>query len=176
MIRLDRLRETLTNIYGIQLLDASPINYGMFESTWKVRSERGAIFVKRVERQRDPARMLRGLTISEKVREQGFPAPRVLPGSGGELLTRHLDSYYVATEWINGRCLHPGEVGTTEARNMGATLGRLHLLMGKVDEHPFEHSAISPAIVRCREQLKAYEQHLDKPFGRYAYEIGRAHV
>lgn len=78
------LEEALAEEYGLRLLEAQYIDFGMWEQAFRVEMDQGRLFAKRFMRKDRPTdRMLRGLELSQRIRERGFPAPRLTNGVCG---------------------------------------------------------------------------------------------
>jgi Ser/Thr protein kinase RdoA (MazF antagonist) len=77
---LEELARLLRTYYGLTLLEAVHIDYGMWEESFRVDTDQGRVFAKRfLRKERQTDYMLRGIQVSQELRAQGVPAPRVLP-------------------------------------------------------------------------------------------------
>jgi Ser/Thr protein kinase RdoA (MazF antagonist) len=166
---LEALAHVLRTHYGLTLLEAVHIDYGMWEESFRADTDQGRFFAKRfLRKERQTDYMLRGIQLSQKLRAQGVPAPRVLPPA---LALTDDGARYQVTEWVDGRCYHPGELPDAAVAPMGALLGRLHRLLGPGDvQPPAPLPTPAEGARQCRALLTRYE---DRPetFAAVAREV-----
>lgn len=119
--------------------------------------------------------MQRGLALSQELRAEGFPAPRVIaPRAGfgipGADLVALFGERYILTEWVEGRTYYPGELPLAGARPMGALLGRFHRRLGRGGEETWAYRSPAAAIAQISELLAGYERETE-PFAGVARAI-----
>jgi Ser/Thr protein kinase RdoA (MazF antagonist) len=175
---IEQLAEALWQCYGLRLERVERIDYGIWEEPFSVWTDRGRFFAKRFRRVRGLDEMQRGLALSQLLRTEGVPAPRVLSPREGcsapsaEFVALHAGERYVVTEWVEGRTYYPGELPLNCARSMGALLGRLHRLLGR-DSNPTPNWTYRPAMeaaTACQDLIRRYQVH-SEPFARVAEAI-----
>jgi len=169
---VERLAVLLAREYGLTLHSAAHIDYGMWEESFRIETNRGRLFAKRFMRKdRRTEVMLGGLEISRQLRERGFPAPLVIPTLSGDLIAESDGERYQVTEWVEGRSYHPGELPPQAVAPMGALLGRFHRLMGQAAMAPPQPFPTPPeALARCRSLLERYV-YRPEPFAAVAREV-----
>lgn len=169
---MEQLALVLREHYGLTLHTATHIDYGMWEESFRIETDQGRFFAKRFMRKDRPSEgMLRGIHLSQQMRAQGFPAPRVVPSRTGELLAEVNGERYQVTAWAEGRTYHPGELPPEAVGPMGALLGRLHRLLGPGEVPPAEVlPAPGGALRRCQALLERYADR-PEPFAAVAREV-----
>lgn len=158
---MDKLAHALEKGYGLRLVRAERIEYGIWEESFSIWTNQGRFYAKRFwnkSRLRKQDRMLRGLGLSEWLRERGFPAPRVVLDISGQRLCAVDNEVYQVNEWIEGRSFHPGELPAREAFHMGEVLGWFHRSFAQdfLPEHP-AYPAPRAAMEACGDLLLRYE-------------------
>ncbi len=175
---MEALSAALTSAYGIMVERAERIDYGIWEEPFRVWTDRGPLFAKRFRRKdRQSEQMLRGLHLSQSLRlEHNFPAPQVIPTLHGDLLAEVHGERYQVTEWVDGRSYHPGELPDRAAGPLGATLGRLHRLLGPAPvPPPAPYPSPAEGIQACQALLGRYADR-PEPFAKTARQILSAQV
>lgn len=169
---MEQFAHVLRDHYGLLLRSATYIDYGMWEESFRIETDQGRFFAKRfMRKERQSPAMLRGIFLSQQLREQGFPAPRVLPTRAGELLAEVDGERYQVTEWAEGRTYHPGELPPEACGPMGALLGRLHRVLGPGEVPPAEALPTpGEALRRCEALLERYA-YRPEPFAAVAREV-----
>jgi len=171
---VERLVAALASAYGLAVERAERIDFGIWEESFSVWTDRGRVFAKRfLRKDRKDEVMLRGLHLSERLRGAGFPAPRIAPArASGDLVATVDGERYQVTEWVEGVCYHPGEMPARCVAPMGALLGRFHRLVG--GERPALAGGFnSPgaAASQCRALLERYRQSPAEPFSGVAAAV-----
>lgn len=168
------LGEALAEAYGLQLVEAHSIDYGMWEEAFRIETDQGRFFAKRILRKdRKSGEMIRGLELSQQLREQGFPAPVVLRARSGSLLVEHGGERYLVTEWVEGRTYRPGQLPKQAAEAMGGLLGRFHRMTAAEWQPDWGGGAFSSpvdAATGCRALLERYADR-SEPFAAVAREV-----
>lgn len=166
----------LKQAYGLHVQRAEQIAYGIWEEPFAVWTDQGRFFAKRYRRVRGLAGMQRGLALSQELRAEGFPAPKVIaPRSefaipGADLVALFDDERYIVTEWIEGQTYYPGELPLACAGPMGALLGRLHRRLGPGGEGAWAYRSPSEAIDQISGLLVRYQEQTE-PFAAAARAI-----
>jgi len=169
---VDQLALILREDYGLTLHSAAHIDYGIWEESFRIETDRGRFFAKRfLRKSRQTEAMLRGIQTSQQLREQGFPAPMVIPTRSGALLLETGGKRYQVTEWAEGRSYHPGELPLEAVAPMGALLGRLHRLLGPAEVPPAPPlPSPAEALRECQALLERYD-YRPEPFAAVAREV-----
>ncbi|HEY3365900.1 MAG TPA: phosphotransferase [Symbiobacteriaceae bacterium] len=168
---VERLARALAHAYGLVLDRADRIDFGIWEESFSIWTDQGRLFAKRFLRKaRKTDDMLRGLRLSESLRAQGFPAPRVIPAHTGDLIAFVESERYQVTEWVDGECYHPGDLPLRCATPMGALLGRFHRLSGSQASTSYTFAGRNTALAQCRQALERYREHAE-PFARVAEAV-----
>ncbi|RKN64579.1 hypothetical protein [Paenibacillus ginsengarvi] len=127
---MDKLIKALEEQYGIKANDVKRIQYGLWEESFCILAGSKKWYAKRfwykerVEKRYD--RMIRGLELSQSLREYDFPAPLLIKTRQGKLLAHVENETYQVNEWISGHTYHPGQLPEREAFYMGQLLGKFH--------------------------------------------------
>lgn len=169
---MNQLSLVLQQYYGLRVREATHIDYGMWEESFRVETDRGRFFAKRFMRKdRKLDVMIHGLELSERLRLQGFPTPRLVPTRDGDLLAHHEGERYQVTEWVEGQGYRAGRIPPAAVAAMGALLGRFHRLTGPAEPQP-EDWFESPveAAGRCEALLARYAGR-PEPFAAFAREV-----
>lgn len=187
---MQQLARVLQEHYGLKLETAGRIDFGIWEESFAIGTNRGQLYAKRFRRKDRPLEsMLRGLELSQLLQAQGFPAPRLLRTHSGALLAEADGERYQVNEWVDGQTYHPGELPDASAGPMGGLLGRLHRMLAALDGAPRGGGAGSQgagsraaepqapafptpaaAAARCRELALKYAGH-SEPFAQAAAGI-----
>lgn len=169
---MERLAWALKREYGLVVEAVERIDYGIWEESFSVRTNRGRLFAKRfLRKDRKDEHMLRGLHLGEVLRGQGFPVPRVITTQAGHLIAALDGERYQVTEWVEGRTYHPGELPLHCVTPMGALLGRFHRIAGPHSVvASYAHPDRGTAVAQCQRVLERYRPHVE-PFARVAQEV-----
>jgi len=127
---MDKLTKALEESYGLKIIKTERIEYGLWEESFSVWTESDRWFAKRfwrkerVEKRYDE--MINGVELSQRLREKGFPVPKLLYTSNGKPFAHVENECYQVNQWIQGNTYHPGELTREGAYSMGNLLGRFH--------------------------------------------------
>jgi Ser/Thr protein kinase RdoA (MazF antagonist) len=180
---MDKLAQALQTKYGIRLIRAERIDYGIWEENFMAWTDRGQLFVKRFwrkDRLQKPERMIRGLELGEWMRERGFPVPMLVRSKRGELLAEADGTCLQVNEWVDGRSFHPGELPLREANRMGELLGKFHRSFA-ADFVPPRSPYHSPgeALAKCNNLLQrfsAVQDQSENDFPAFAADVLREQI
>jgi Ser/Thr protein kinase RdoA (MazF antagonist) len=166
------LARALQQEYGLSFDRAERIDFGIWEESFAVWTDHGQVYAKRfLRKDRQNDHMLRGLRLSEALRAQGFPAPRVIPTIAGDLLAAAEGERYQVTEWLSGQTYHPGALPPQCAAPMGALLGTFHRLCGReTAATAYTYPKRDTAVAQCQQLLARYRQHAE-PFALVAQAV-----
>lgn len=169
---MEALTRVLADAYGLGACRVEPIDYGIWEENFSVRTPKERLFAKRFwrrDRRRDM--MLSGLHLGQTLLARGIPAPRLVWTMAGDALAEADGAIYQVAEWIEGRSYHPGELPPRAAGPLGSLLGKLHRLLGPGNVAPAR--PLPPphaAAEQCRALLRRYRGR-QEPFAATARAI-----
>ncbi|MFQ3584468.1 MAG: phosphotransferase, partial [Cyanobacteriota bacterium] len=105
-----------------------PIQIGLIHQTWKLSTPQGSFIAQRLHPIFDPTVTEDGQTISQWLRQQGFPTPQFCRARDGSLHLSWAEGLWRVMECLPGFCHQtPPDWGYLE--QAGAAIGRLHQLL-----------------------------------------------
>ncbi|RXZ83646.1 hypothetical protein EBB07_04475 [Paenibacillaceae bacterium] len=121
--------------YGIQVNDVKELDGGYANLKWKVGTDDGELFIKQFDRSRYPAELMPGLEVAmglqHTLQERGIPCPRLFPRDDRYIQYTSAGERYVITEYCQGNVLQPGAASAAQMGDLGAAIGRMHLLFAQ---------------------------------------------
>jgi Ser/Thr protein kinase RdoA (MazF antagonist) len=161
---VDKLIKALQEAYRLDVIHIDRIDFGLWEESFAVRTESGKYYAKRFWRkERIDTRyheMLHGLILSQELRKNGFPAPKIIVSLDNMPITKIEGDYYLVTEWIDGKTFHPGELPHPGAFEMGCLLGKFHSHFPS--EKKYEYLQVShptESYARCEKMMQLLIPH-----------------
>ena len=86
---------------------------------------------------------------------RGLPVPAVFPDQAGDLICERPEGTFVLSEYVPGRLHEPGTMPARAARNLGATLARLHIALENL---PAGEPPVMPSLEQIEVQLRSLLQ------------------
>ncbi len=160
---LDKLKAALREAYGFHAQQVERIAYGLWEESFSVWTREKRYYVKRFyakwRLQTRYPDMLKGLALSQELRQKGFPAPALILTIDNDWLANVDGETYQVNEWVDGCCYHPGELQEDEARAMGGLLARFHCQFERAEPSAKMLPYVTPAVAihTCEELRLRYE-------------------
>ncbi|WP_244351133.1 phosphotransferase enzyme family protein [Thermostichus vulcanus] len=109
-----------------------PIQIGLIHQTWKLSTPQGSFIAQRLHPIFDPTVTEDGQTISQWLRQQGFPTPQFCRARDGSLHLSWAEGLWRVMECLPGFCHQtPPDWGYLE--QAGAAIGRLHQLLARFE-------------------------------------------
>jgi Ser/Thr protein kinase RdoA (MazF antagonist) len=125
------------------VVDIKPINHGMINDVYYVKSKKGEFALKcYTYKQIDEVR--RSCTIVKFVAEHGIPTPLPIKTSDGNYNAETHNSARVLFPWINGNHSTYKTLTALSARHLGEFLAKVHIVLS---EYPSKDLVNRPSIV-----------------------------
>jgi len=132
-IRREPLESLVTDLkiaYGLDVIKAKKIIYGLNEECFEIDMKDKKFFAKRFYKKSRLVNrydeMKHGLRLSDELRKKGFPSPKIILSLKGEYLAVVGENTYQVNEWIDGLTYHPSQMPPSAARSMGEVLATFH--------------------------------------------------
>lgn len=131
--RLDEIKWTIYQKFGIEINEAQPIHRGWLNNKWKLSTSRGNLFVKQYHSQRyrlhEPDKLELVLRMQNELHESGFPCPRIFSNDGQHVLSSVQGTRFVLTQFCQGDVIDPGTANESQMADLGRITGMMHTLL-----------------------------------------------
>ncbi|MCM2677333.1 phosphotransferase [Alkalicoccobacillus plakortidis] len=130
---LQDIIKTCTGLFGLTILDATPINRGWLNLKWKVKTNQGLLLIKQYNKERLKKYKLtdieRALNQQNRLHSEGLPTPRIWTCNGEMIHKSKCDELFIVMEFCEGRVLHAGQLEKYHMYELGLVAGKMHNLL-----------------------------------------------
>ena len=129
----DNIFEMVTNVFGLNISSCTQIEIGYMNLKWKIKTDKGDLFVKQYNKTRYPEQKIQeletSLNLQSKLHRKGVPCPELFSYKGEYIIKTSEDERFVLMEFCEGENIKAGTANIEQMYSLGKIIGSMHKIL-----------------------------------------------
>ena len=135
LVILQEITDMIGTLFKIRVINFNEINRGLLNLKWKLKTDKGNLFVKQYNPNRYPRSKLQDinkvLSYQIKLREQGVRCPRIITHNNNIVIETTSNIRFILTEFCEGQLVAAGKINEMQAYDLGMQAAKMHKILNK---------------------------------------------